>query len=101
MEASSSSYALKTAWRFVAVIYVWAALLALALITSRLWMPADEGAALFLATGFVCSVIILACFALAAVSWAAWSFRGRTRADRGGPLTALTVALITFALATS
>jgi hypothetical protein len=100
MSASGPAYALNTTWRFLVLIYSWAVLLVIALATSRSWMPPDEGAALFLAVGFIGSVILLACFSLAAVGWALWSFRGRTSAERRSAWIGLLVALITLALST-
>ena len=100
MNASSPAYALTTTWRFLVLIYSWAVLLVIALATAKSWMPPDEGAALFLAVGFIGSVVLLACFSLAAVGWALWSFRGRTLAERRPAWLSLLVALITFALST-
>ena len=100
MNASCPAYALKTTWRFLVLIYTSAVLLAIALATARSWMPSDEGAGLFLAVGFIGSVILLASFSLAAVGWALWSFRGRTSAERRPAWLGLLIALITFALST-
>jgi hypothetical protein len=97
MNATSPAYALKTTWRFLVLIYSWAVLLVIALATAKSWMP-PLGAALFVAVGFIGSVVLLACFSLAAVGWALWSFHGRTLAERRPAWLSLLIALITFAL---
>jgi hypothetical protein len=99
LTAPSSDYALKTAWRLVAVVYGLAVVFVVPFSTIRLWASEER----FIAVWIFLTLLWLAMFsgtsfAFAAVGWAAWSFRGRPVHLRYRAWIALSVALLTFAL---
>ena len=101
MTTARPDYALKTAWRFVALVYSLALALLLAIVTMRWWADIHELAGWISVILFSMSVVLICCFALAAVGWAAWSFRGRSAAERRRACLGFAAALFTFALSTA
>ena len=96
-----SEYALKTAWRLIALVYGLALTLLLAIVTTRWWAGIHDIAGWIFVIVVSMSVVLICSFALAAVGWAAWSFRGRAPEEWRGPWLGFAVALFTFALCTA
>jgi hypothetical protein len=63
-------YAVKTAWRFVALVFCMSLLLVLAAMTTPWWVRVHEMAWFIFAVLFCMSLIVLLCFAFAGVGWA-------------------------------
>ena len=63
-------YAVKTAWRFVALVFSMSLLLVVVIVTLPLWVRVSEIAPFIFAALFCMSLIVLVCFAFAGVGWA-------------------------------
>jgi hypothetical protein len=96
-----SDYALKTSWRFIALVYSLALTLLLAIVTTRWWAGSHAFTGWVFVIIFSISVVLVCCFAFAAVAWAALSFRGRLPEERRRAWLGLAAALFTFALCTA
>ena len=86
-------YAVKTAWRFVALVFGMSLLLAVVAATLPWWVRVDETAPFIFAVLFCMSLIVLVCFAFAGVGWALWALVPRS-SFRGAALRAFLAALI-------
>jgi hypothetical protein len=73
---SESPYALKTAWRFVHLVYGSCALLGPLFYTSPYWTPPSWGfgGAILIVSAFAILLLLACGFALAGVGWALCSF---------------------------
>jgi hypothetical protein len=88
-------YALKTAWRFVALVFCMSLLLVLAAVTTPWWVRVHEMAWFIFAVLFGMSLIVLVCFAFAGVGWALCAWLPRS-SFRGAALRAFLAALISL-----
>jgi hypothetical protein len=86
---------MKTAWRFVALVAGMSLLLVLVAITARWWARVHEMAPFIFAALFCMGLIVLVCFAFAAVGWAMCALLPRS-SFRGAASRALVVALISL-----
>jgi ABC-type amino acid transport system permease subunit len=94
-------YASKTAWRFLALVYSLALFVFIAGATARWWARTSELSLLFFMTALCLIVPVVCCFALAAVGWAAFGFRGRAPLERRAAWRALAASAFTLALLAS
>ncbi len=90
-----SDKAVKNAWRFVGLVYLLMLTFFLAFPVGRLCLPAHLMSAMLLAVYVLLSLTVAFCFALAAIGWALWSFRGRKKGNRRQALTVLLTAILT------
>jgi hypothetical protein len=95
------SYASKTAWRFLVLVYALSLFVFTAGATARWWMRTSELAP-FLFMAAICLIVpVISCFTLAAVGWAAFGLIGRTSVERSAAWRAFSAALLTLLLLTS
>jgi hypothetical protein len=89
-------YASKTAWRFLALVYLLSLLVFVAGATARWWARTSE-LALFLFMAAISLIVpVVFCFALAAVGWAAFGFSGRSSLERRPAWRAFGAAVFTL-----
>ena len=88
-------YAVRTAWRFVALVVCMSLVLGLAAATTRWWIHVHEMAWVVFAVLFWMSLLVLVCFALAGVGWAVCALLSRS-SSRGAASRALLAALISL-----
>jgi hypothetical protein len=88
-------YAVKTAWRFVALVFSMSLLLMVVAVTLPWWVRVHEMAPFIFAVLFSMSLLVLVCFAFAGVGWAVCALLPRS-SFRGAALRAFLAALISF-----
>ena len=88
-------YAVKTAWRFVALVFCMSLLLVLAAVTTPWWVRVHEMAWFIFVVLFCMSLIVLVCFAFAGVGWALCAVLPRSSFRRAASR-ALLAALVTL-----
>jgi hypothetical protein len=88
-------YAVRIAWRFVSLVVCMSLLLVLAAATTRWWIHVHEMAWFVFVVLFCMSLIVLVCFALAAVGWAVCAVV-RPSSLRSAASRALIAALVTL-----
>jgi hypothetical protein len=98
--ASNSEYALRTAWRLIGIVYVLVSAVVITGTTAKWWARIHEMAWFLFMIGFLLTAAVVFCFTVAAVGWAAWSFRGCTSENRVAASLALSVAVITLIVIT-
>jgi hypothetical protein len=91
----NSEYAVKTAWRFVALVFGMSLLLVIVAVTLPWWVRVNETAPFIFAVLFSMSLLVLVCFAFAGVGWAVCALLPRS-SFRGSALRAFLAALISF-----
>jgi|SRR4029450_7315733 hypothetical protein len=92
-----AQYAVKTAWRFVALVSCMAFVLALALATAPWWVRLHEILPSLFAALFCMSLLVLVCFAFAGVAWAVYALLCRSSVRRSA-LWALFAALVSLVI---
>lgn len=88
-------YAVKTAWRFVALVFSMSLLLVVAIVTLPWWVRVSEIAPFIFAALFCMSLIVLVSFAFAGVGWAVCALLPRS-SFRGAALRAFLAALFSL-----
>jgi hypothetical protein len=88
-------YAVKTAWRFVALVACISLLLVLVALTAPWWIGVHETAPFIFAILFCIALVVLVCFAFAAVGWAVFALLPRS-SFRGAASRALLAAAISL-----
>jgi hypothetical protein len=92
------AYASKTAWRFVVLVCSLSLLLIIAAATTRWWIHIHEAAWFIFAILFSLLLVVLSCFALAGVVWAALGLCRCSSEHRRLAWPALIAAVITFCI---
>jgi hypothetical protein len=86
-------YAVKTAWRFVALVFCLSLFLVLMAVTAPWSIRLHESAPFIFAVLFCMSLLIIVCFAFAGVGWAICALLPRS-SFRGAASRALLAALV-------
>src|SRR5213592_1309694 len=93
-------YPLKTAWRFVLLVYISCGILMPLFLTSAHWIPRDWanlGTGLFIVTAWFGWLLLSCCFAFAGAGWAVYSLVRGGPADRRSAVAALLINLLAAA----
>jgi hypothetical protein len=96
-----SQYPLKTAWRFVLLVYVSGAILVPLFFTPRLWIPhswgTNLGAGLLTVTAWFGWLCISCCLAIAGAGWSVYSLVRGDPTTRSSGIAALLANLVAAA----